>query len=74
MRAFNDHSYIQLNSKFTQSDQEIVSSASISASLGKNETEVETADRLDCQRIHQTSLRENETKGEHNVRLKSMTY
>eukprot|EP00800_Vazella_pourtalesii_P023702 TRINITY_DN974_c0_g1_i11.p1 TRINITY_DN974_c0_g1~~TRINITY_DN974_c0_g1_i11.p1 ORF type:complete len:148 (+),score=17.99 TRINITY_DN974_c0_g1_i11:56-499(+) len=73
MRAFNDHSYIQLNSKFTQSDQEIVSSASISASLGKNETEVETADRLDYQRIHQASLRENETKGEQKVRLKSMT-
>ena len=33
---------------------------------------METADRLDYQRIHQASLRENETKGEQKVRLKSM--
>ena len=34
---------------------------------------METADRLDYLRIHQVSLRENETKGEQNVHLKSMT-
>ena len=41
----------------------------LQASLRENETEVETADRLDYRRIHQASLRENETEVETADRL-----